>query len=133
MFRLLVPLLAILVFALSAQSAAPAPRIKNTRGSIESLAMDGTRVAYAVHGEGAGGEGAGGTKVFVWNVATQGGAVVSGPKTCDADSTSTGAGVREIAVAGLRVAWLVNKGGNTESDDYLYTATLGGRAKERLV
>jgi hypothetical protein len=128
MFRLLLPLLTILVFALPAEAAAPAPRIKNTRGSIESLAMDGARVAYAVHGEGAGC-----TKVFVWNVLTQGGAVVSGPKTCDADSTSTGAGVREIAVAGLRVAWLVNKGGNTESNDNLYTATLGGRAKERLV
>src|SRR5438067_572144 len=117
-------LLATLVIALPAEGAGP--RVKNTKGEIESLAMDGPRVAYAVNG------GIRCTKVFVWNVRTQGAAVVSGPKTCDADSTSTGAGVREIAVAGLRVAWIVNQGGNTESDDYLYTATLGG-AKERLV
>jgi hypothetical protein len=122
-------LVATLVVALPAEGAAPSPRIKNTQGSIESLAMDGPRVAYAVEGEGA----TGCTKVFVWNVLTHGGAVVSGRKTCDADSTSTGAGVREIAVAGLRVAWIVNQGGNTESDDYLYTAALGGRATERLV
>ena len=117
-------LLAALILALPAQAAAP--RVKNTKGWIESLAMGGPRVAYAVQGLGAC------TKVFVWNVRTQGAAVVSGPKTCAADSTSTGAGVRELAIAGLRVAWIVNQGGNTDSDDYLYTATLGG-AKERLV
>jgi hypothetical protein len=129
MRRLSALLLATLVVALPAEGAAPSPRIKNTKGSIESLAMDGPRVGYAVEGAGA----TGCTKVFVWNVLTHGGAVVSGRKTCDADSTSTGAGVREIAVAGRRVAWIVNQGGNTESDDYLYTATLGGRATERLV
>jgi hypothetical protein len=128
MRRILTLLLGTLVLALPAQAAAPSPRIKNTRGSIESLAMDGARVAYAVEGEGA----TSCTKVFVWNVLTRGGALVSGSKTCDADSTSTGAGVREIALAGPRVAWIVNKGGNTESDDYLYTATVGG-PKERLV
>jgi hypothetical protein len=117
-------LLAALVLALPAQAAGP--RIKNTRGSIESLAMDGPRVAYAVAG------GAGCAKVFVGNVRTEGAAVVSGPQTCDADDSSTGAGVRELAIAGLRVAWIVNKGGNTESDYYMYTATLGG-ARERLV
>jgi hypothetical protein len=121
-------LLASLVFALPAEGASQSLRIKNTRGWIESLAMDGPRLAYAVEGRG----GAGCTRVFVWNVLSQGGTLVSGPKTCDADSTSTGAGVREIAVAGLRVAWIVNKGGNSESDDYLYTATAGG-ARERLV
>jgi hypothetical protein len=121
-------LFATLVVALPAGAADRPPRIKNTRGSIETLAMDGPRIAYAVQGEGA----TGCTKVFVWNVLTQGGAVVSGRQTCDADSTSTGAGVREVAVAGARVAWIVNKGGNTESNDYLYTATLGG-ARERLV
>jgi hypothetical protein len=129
MCRLFALLLATLVFVLPAEGAPPSPRIKNTRGSIESLAMDGPRVAYAVEGEGA----TGCTKVFVWNVLTQGGAVVSGPRTCDADSTSTGAGVREIAVAGLRTAWIVNKGGNTESDDYLYAARLGAGGRERLV
>jgi hypothetical protein len=119
-------LLATLVVALPAQGAEPTPRIKNTKGEIESIAMDGPRVAYAVSG------GSGCTKVIVLNVLTRGAAVASGTKTCDADNSSTGAGVREIAVAGLRIAWIVNQGGNSESNDYLYTATLGG-ARERLV
>src|SRR5262249_24145802 len=114
-------LLATLTVALPAQAAAPAPRVKNTKGEIESLAMDGARVAYAVNG------GTGCTKVIVWNVLTQGAAVASGPETCDADNSSTGAGVREIAIAGTRLAWIVSQGGNSESDDYLYAATLGGR------
>jgi hypothetical protein len=32
--------------------------------------------------------------------------------------------VTEIAVAGTRLAWIVNQGGNTESSDTLYTASL---------
>jgi len=124
MHRFLALLAAALVLAIPAGAAGP--RVKNTKGWIESLAMDGPRVAYAVEG------GSGCTKVFAWNVRTESAAVASGPKTCDADNSSTGAGVREIAVAGLRVAWIVNQGGNSESDDYLYTATLGGQ-KERLV
>src|SRR6476659_3058093 len=46
--RLRVILLATLVVALPARGADPAPRVKNTRGEIESIAMDGARVAYAV-------------------------------------------------------------------------------------
>ena len=126
MGRLPALLLATLVVALPAQGAEPVPRVKNTKGEIESIAMDGPRVAYAVSG------GSGCTKVIVLNVLTRAAAVASGPKTCDADNSSTGAGVREIAIAGLRVAWIVNQGGNSESNDYLYTATLGG-ARERLV
>ena len=87
--------------------------------------MDGLRVAYAVKSDTC-------TKVIVLNVLTRSAAVASGPKTCDADNSSTGAGVREIAVAGARLAWIVNQGGNSESDDYLYTATLGAQ-RERLV
>jgi hypothetical protein len=118
-------LLATLVVALPAQGAEPVPRVKNTKGDIESIAMDGPRVAYAVKSDTC-------TKVIVLNVITRAAAVASGPKTCDADNSSTGAGVREIALAGLRLAWIVNQGGNSESNDYLYTATLGGQ-KERLV
>jgi hypothetical protein len=109
-------------------AAAPgqAAHVKNTNGWIESIGMDGPRLVYAVGG------GAGCTKVFVWNVRTQTAALVSGKGTCAADSTSTGGGVTQIAVADTRVAWLVNEGGNTESDDYLYTSSLPGW-KERLV
>lgn len=101
------------------------PRIKSTKGWIEALAMDGPLVAYGVGAT----AGADCNKLFVWNVQTSGGRLVSGPGTCDAGSTSTGAGVREIAVAGSRVAWIVNRGGNTESLDTLYTAALP-KAKE---
>ena len=89
--------------------------------------MDGPRLAYAVSGGGGGC-----TKVFVWNVKTQSAAVVSGKGTCGADSTSTGGGVTEIAVAGTRLAWIVNLGGNTESDDSLYTSSLPGWQERRV-
>jgi hypothetical protein len=117
----------VLAVALPA-AAAPGPvaRVKNTNGWIEAIAMDGPRLAYAVEG------GVGCTKVLVWNVQTQDGALASGKGTCGADSTSTGAGVTAIAVAGTRLAWLVNEGGNTESSDTLYAASLP-HPKERRV
>src|SRR5207302_1811305 len=62
--------------------------------------------------------------VYTWNVNTNGGSIVSGKGTCGADESSTGGGVTEIGVAGTRLAWIVNEGGNTESDDDLFTATL---------
>ena len=119
-----------LLFVLAVPAgAAPGPvaHVKNTNGWIESIAMDGPRLAYAVSGEGAGC-----TKVFVWNVATGSAALVSGKGTCGADSTSTGGGVTQIAVAGTRLAWIVNLGGNTESDDSLYTSSLPGWRERRV-
>jgi hypothetical protein len=126
MLRALVVLLALsLALPMGAGPAPPAARVKNTNGWIESIGMDGSRVAYAVHGVSC-------TKVFTWDVPNRGGARVSGRQTCAADSTSTGGGVTEIAVAGRRVGWIVNQGGNTESDDHLYVGSLRG-SPERLV
>jgi hypothetical protein len=71
-------------------------------------------------------------KVLVWNALRGSTTRISGPQTCSADSTSTGAGVRELALAGDRVAWIVNRGGNTESSDHLYVSTVA-RPNERLV
>jgi hypothetical protein len=116
----------LLALAVPAAAAPPAAHIKNTNGWIESIAMDGPRLAYAVEG------GATCTKVFVWNVETGSAAIVSGRGTCAADSTSTGGGVTEIAVAGRRLAWIVNQGGNTESSDDLYAASVPA-PNERLV
>src|SRR5712691_2386305 len=110
--------LATLLLALPAEAAAPATKVKNTKGWVESLAMDGNRVAYDVQGSTTCNE------LFVWNVRSGAGALVSGKRTCEADSTSTGGGVTAIAVAGTQIAWIVNLGGNTESNDYLYTASL---------
>ena len=119
--------LALLIAVPAAAAPEPVAKTKNTAGWIESLAMDGPRVAYAV-------EGSGGrcTKVVVWNVLTGSAAAVKGRGTCAADSTSTGGGVTEIAIAGTRLAWVVNQGGNTESSDSLYVASLPG-PKERLL
>jgi len=120
--------IASLLLAVAVQAAAapgPAAHVKNTNGWIESIAMDGSRLAYAVKSTAC-------TKVVVWNVRTQSAAVVSGKGTCAADSTSTGGGVTAIAVAGTRVAWIVNEGGNTESGDDLYTSSLPGWKERRV-
>src|SRR5215831_20053721 len=128
--------LAVLVLAaLSASAAArqaPLPKQKTTStpGRIEALAMDGSRVAFDV----AAGIGpkARCNAVFVWNLARNTTTRVSSRQTCGADSTSTGAGVRELALAGGRVAWIVNQGGNSESGDYLYVSTVA-RPGERVL
>jgi hypothetical protein len=91
--------------------------------------MDGSRVAYDVSARFTSPKRRCNT-VYVWNLATRVTTAVSGKGTCDADITSTGAGVRELEIAGLRVAWIVNQGGISESDDYLYTSSLP-RPKER--
>jgi hypothetical protein len=120
-----VPALVALLIALPAAGGLPVAKVKNTAGWIESIDMDGARLAYDVKSTSC-------NKLFVWNVTTGGAARVSGKQTCAADSTSTGAGVPEIAVAGRQIAWIVNLGGNTESDDYLYTATLPGLRERRV-
>jgi hypothetical protein len=112
-------------FAAGLAGASAVTRVKNTKGWLEAVAMDGPLVAYDIRAQGRGCN-----KVFAWNVLTGTGALVSGKGTCDADSTSTGAGVRELAVAGNRIGWIVNLGGNTESADLLYAASLP-RPKER--
>ena len=55
---------------------------------------------------------------------------MSGKRTYQADTTSTGYGVRELAIAGKRVAWIINQGGNSESDDYLCASSVV-KPKER--
>jgi hypothetical protein len=133
----LVPLgLAALLVAVLGSSAAarpaPLPKIKtlSTAGRIEALAMDGSRVAYDVAGSY-------GSKtrcnaVYVWNVAHKAATRVSSRQTCAADNTSTGAGVRELALAGGRAAWIVNLGGNSESGDHLYVSDVS-RPHERVI
>lgn len=121
--------LALLALATGAAGAPPAAKVRPAAGPIESLAMDGSRIAFDVQGNLAPGVRRC-NKVYAWNVATGSLVTVSGKGTCEADITSTGAGVAELAIAGSRVAWIVNQGGNSEQDDYLYTALLP-KAKER--
>ena len=110
----------------------PLPKTKTraTPGLIEALALNGSRVAYDV----AGSYGARTrcNTVYVWNVRRNATTRVSGRPTCLADNSSTGAGVRELALAGGRVAWIVNQGGNSESRDSLYVSSPAG-SRERLV
>lgn len=125
---------ALAVLALVASDGAVAakqlPLQKRTAGQIEALAMDGSRIAYDVAGQY--GSGARCNEVYVWNPARRGTTRVSGRQTCGADNSSTGAGVRELALAGGRVAWIVNQGGNSESGDHLYVSSVAG-PHERVV
>ena len=130
MFGLAVLVLAALTGSAAARQAPlPKPKTRSTHGRIEALAMDGSRIAYDI-AAGLGPKAC--NAVFVWNVVRNATTRVSGRETCGADTTSTGAGVRELALAGGRAAWIVNKGGNSESDDYLYTSTVT-RSGERIV
>ena len=127
-FRALAPVSAALALAVPAAMPAPGQQIRHTRGAVESLAADGPVVAYDVEGDQPGGPVC--NRVYAWNLATARVIKVSGRGTCDADSSSTGAGVPDLAVAGSRVAWITNIGGNSESNDRLFAATLP-RPKER--
>ncbi|HSC51323.1 MAG TPA: hypothetical protein VLD16_13760 [Gaiellaceae bacterium] len=124
----LIPVAALALAAGAAGAPAPA-KVRPAAGPIESLAMDGSRIAYDVRGDLGPGVGRC-NRVYAWNVAGGSLTTVSGKGTCQADITSTGAGVAELAVAGSRIAWIVNQGGNSEKSDELYTALLP-RPKER--
>jgi hypothetical protein len=102
----------------SAQAGAAKPQlgsVKQTAKPIDTVAMDGSRVAYATSG-----------RIRVWNVVSGATSVVRGRYGA---SNSEYATVSEIAIAGRRVAWIKSVGfGNTELDHWLYTARLGGSA-----
>lgn len=126
-----IALTGLLLVALDGSAAArPTSLQKRTAGQVEALALDGSRIAYDVAGTN--GPGARCNVIYVWNLRRNIRTRVSGRQTCGADTTSTGAGVRELALAGGRAAWIVNKGGNTDSGDYLYVAALA-RPNERIL
>ncbi|HEU0303269.1 MAG TPA: hypothetical protein VFR32_01680 [Gaiellaceae bacterium] len=123
---------ATLVFLLPGAAVLGAPpkvMAKITQGYVAAISMDGPLVAYDVEGAL---QGPPCNRLFVWHVHTGSAKKLSGQRTCSADDSSTGAGVSQIAVAGSRAAWLVNQGGNTESTDDLYTASLA-KPKEVLL
>lgn len=117
--------------ALAASAAgttrAHAARVTQFHGRIQALGLDGHRIAYDLSGSGSVGN-----KVLVWNARTGKTTKVSGKQTRGADDSSTGSGVFGLALAGTRVAWLVNVGGNTEGDDYLFASSVVN-PKERKV
>src|SRR6266516_3275715 len=126
MFRRYAPAAALLVATLLLPAGAGAHHARKgatTYGEIEELAVDGPLVAYDAGSRSNVGQRC--NKVFAWNIRTGAHKKVSGRGTCEADSTSTGAGVFELAVAGKRIAWVTNQGGNSESYDDLYASSWG--------
>jgi hypothetical protein len=105
------------ILLLSAQLGAAQARAntaKKTADPIWRLAIDGSRVAYSSGG-----------LIHVWNMATGATSVVRG-KYGNASHT---ANASQLAIAGRRVAWVKDQGfGNTEEDEKLYTARVGGKA-----
>lgn len=107
-------LAATLLFVPAQASAAKphANKVKQAPSLIWTLAMDGSRVAYASGG-----------KVRVWNTATGATSLVKG---------HYGSTASQVAIAGKRVAWIKRRAiGNTEASEKLYTASLGGSAHLR--
>jgi hypothetical protein len=116
--------------AVGAAPSAPARYVKHTTGFIESLAIDRAVVAYDVQGDQPDAPVC--NRVYAWKLARTHATRVSGRGTCGADDSSTGSGVAQLAVSGSRVAWIVNVGGNSESADRLYTASLAAPKERRL-
>jgi hypothetical protein len=105
--------------------------VRHLQGPVAALAIQGNRIAYDASAKYVTKRNAT-NKVLVWNLRTGQTVKVSGRKTAGADSSSTGAGVFQLALAGSRVAWLMNEGGNLEGDDYLFTSSTT-KPKERQV
>ena len=103
-----------------------ASKVRHFQGRILALAMDGSRIAYGIE------PGSTKNRVVVWNVRSGRAVKVSGPQTAQTGDSSTGSGLFGLAIAGTRVAWLANVGGNVEGDDYLF-ASSATNPKERKV
>ncbi len=117
-----------LVASAMGTTAKSAAKTRYTQSRIEALAIDGNRIAYDVGST----LGKNNNKVFVWNVRTGQTTTVSGKRTRIVDDSSTGSGVFQLAIAGTRVAWLANVGGNTEGDDYLFTSSVTKPQERKL-
>jgi len=111
-----------LVASAAGTTGASGAKVRHLQAAVGALAIDGNRIAYDASSRNSAHPQA--NKVLVWNLRTGRTLKVSGKKTAAADSTSTGSGVFQLALAGTRVAWLVNEGGNLEGDDYLFTSSL---------
>jgi hypothetical protein len=96
--------------------AAPAPRLLRTSTPVSGLAMDGPNVAVATawargHCE----------RVVAWNPLRPTLKALGRAGPCE--ETSTGRGILYQAVAGKRVAWITDGGGNAH-DSQLFVASL---------
>ncbi len=121
-------LLGLALVASAAGTTAVQSKVKHLQQPVGALAIDGSNVAYDLNNQA---RSTATNKVRVWNVRTGQTVTVSGKKTATAGDVG-GEGVFQLAIAGSRVAWLVNEGGNLESADYLFTSSVT-QPKERQV
>lgn len=107
---LVLPLLLVLCVQ-AAAAKAPSARVKQTRSPIVTLAMDGSRVAYASGGS-----------VYVWNTAT---GVTTRLKGSYSSHTA------EVAIAGTRVALVTRYtvGNSLQTTERLFTGPVTGTQK----
>src|SRR3954470_20876554 len=97
-----------LVAGAAGTTATHGRQVRPLQGPVAALAIDGSRIAYDAsakfvmkpHAT---------NKVLVWNVRTGKTVKVSGAKTAVSDGVG-GDGVFQLAIAGSRVAWVVNEG-----------------------
>ncbi|HZD88445.1 MAG TPA: hypothetical protein VE088_10615 [Gaiellaceae bacterium] len=119
---LALPCLALLVVSAQAGAAKSQPnKVKKTSQPILTLAMDGPRVAYMRNGR----------RVAVWNVVTGKTAAIKG--TYPSKGSRFGDSYHdEVAIAGRRVALITRfaTGNSQETQERLYTAPLGGTARQ---
>jgi hypothetical protein len=119
-----------LVAGAAGTTATRGKQVRHLQVPIAALAIDGSRIAYDASVKNVTKPHAT-NRVLVWNVRTGKTVKVSGPKTAVSDDV-VGGGVLQLAIAGTRVAWLLNEGGNLESEDYLFTSSVVS-PKERKV
>jgi hypothetical protein len=117
-----------LVASAAGTTAAHSKKVKHLQQPVGALAVDGNYVAYDLNNQA---QTTATDKVRVWNVRTGQTVTVSGKKTAAAGGVG-GDGVFQLAIAGSRVAWLVNEGGNLESTDFLFSSSVT-QPKERQV
>jgi hypothetical protein len=117
-----------LVASAAGTTAAHSKQVKHLQQPVGALAIDGNYVAYDLNNQA---QTTATDKVRVWNVRTGQTVTVSGKNTAAAGGVG-GDGVFQLAIAGSRVAWLVNEGGNLESTDFLFSSSVT-QPKERQV
>jgi hypothetical protein len=117
--KLRLPAVCLALLLLSAQvGAAQSKRStgKKTADPIWTLAMDGSRVAYASGG-----------LIHTWNMATGATTTVKG----NYSNAKHTVNASQLAIAGTRVAWIKDQGfGNTEEGEKLYVAQVAGKARQ---
>jgi hypothetical protein len=117
--------LALLLILVQAGAAQPQTnKVKRANKPVMTLAMDGPRVAYIIRGG----------RAYVWNVMTGASSAIKGkyPSNGKGGGEYTPGVEHEIAIAGERVALITrfSAGNSQETQERLYTAPLGGTARQ---